>query len=52
MGSYSEYSFDIDYIAADQDWAMGDHPPGDSPYLWGPDVPHDFITNYELGAAP
>lgn len=51
-GSYSEYSFDIDYIAADQDWVMGDHPPGDSLFLWGPDVPDDFITNYELKAQP
>ncbi|MES2187788.1 MAG: VOC family protein [Pseudomonadota bacterium] len=50
-GSYSEYSYDIDYIAADQDWAMGDHPPGDSFYLWGPDAPEDFITNYELKEA-
>lgn len=49
-GSYSEYSFDIDYRSADQEWVMGDHPPGDSLFLWGPDVPEDFIINYELEA--
>ena len=47
-GSYSEYSYDIDYIGSDVQWAMGDHPPADSFYLWGPDAPEDFITNYEL----
>lgn len=51
-GSYSEYSFDIDYIAADCNWTMGDHPPGDSFYLWGPETPEDFITNYELSGQP
>ena len=46
-GSYAEYSSDIDYIAADQDWDDGDHPPEDSFYVWGPTPPADFVTNYE-----
>ncbi|MEY8097195.1 VOC family protein [Falsihalocynthiibacter sp. S25ZX9] len=46
-GSYSEYSADIDYIPVDHDWEAGDYPPEDSIYLWGPEIPKDFITNYE-----
>jgi catechol 2,3-dioxygenase-like lactoylglutathione lyase family enzyme len=46
-GSYSEYSSDIDYVGADQDWDAGDHPPEDSFYIWGPNPPPDFATNYE-----
>lgn len=46
-GSYAEYSFDIDYVPAGHDWPSGDYPPEDSLYVWGPDVPEDFVTNYE-----
>lgn len=46
-GSYCEYSSDIDYIPADCNWVSEDHPPEDSFYLWGPEPPKDFITNYE-----
>jgi catechol 2,3-dioxygenase-like lactoylglutathione lyase family enzyme len=46
-GSFSEYSADIDYIPATCDWAAGDHPPDDSFYAWGPNVPEDFVHNYE-----
>lgn len=46
-GSYSEYSADIDYIPVDHDWAAGDYPPEDSIYLWGPQMPEDFVVNYE-----
>jgi hypothetical protein len=46
-GSYSEYSADIDYVPSDCDWAAGDHPPHDSLYVWGPNLPDDFIHNYE-----
>ncbi len=49
-GSYSEYSADIDYIPADCDWDAGDYPPEDSIYLWGPDIPKDFIVNHEATA--
>ena len=46
-GSYSEYSSDIDYIPVDCDWDAGDHPAEDSLYLWGPELPKDFVVNYE-----
>ena len=46
-GSYSEYSSDIDYIPVTCDWEAGDHPAEDSLYLWGPELPKDFVTNYE-----
>jgi catechol 2,3-dioxygenase len=46
-GSYSEYSADIDFVPADCDWAAGDFPPEDSFYAWGPNVPRDFVHNYE-----
>ena len=48
-GSYAEYSFDIDYIAAGQEWPAADHPVEDSFYVWGPAVPDDFVANTELG---
>jgi catechol 2,3-dioxygenase-like lactoylglutathione lyase family enzyme len=46
-GSFSEYSADIDYIPATCDWPAGDHAPDDSFYAWGPNVPEDFVHNYE-----
>ncbi len=46
-GSYCEYSSDIDYIPVTCDWDAGDHPGEDSLYVWGPDVPKDFVVNYE-----
>ena len=46
-GSYSEYSADIDYVPSDCDWPAGDHPAHDSLYVWGPNLPDDFIHNYE-----
>jgi len=49
-GSYAEYSFDIDYIPANYDWPSADYPPEDSLYVWGPDVPEDFVRNYEAVA--
>lgn len=49
-GSYCEYSFDIDFVAPDLDWPAADHPPQDSLYVWGPALPEDFITNYEVPA--
>ena len=47
-GSFSEYSADIDYVSAGKPWPAGDFPPEDSLYLWGPDVPEDFIFNTEV----
>ncbi len=49
-GSYAEYSSDIDYIPVDYDWEAGDHPGHDAFYVWGPNPPADFVTNYETAA--
>lgn len=46
-GSFAEYSFDIDHIPSTLDWPAADHPPEDSFYLWGPQVPENFVTNFE-----
>lgn len=46
-GSFAEYSFDIDYVAAGEVWPAADHPGEDALYVWGPAVPDDFIVNYE-----
>ena len=46
-GSYAEYSFDIDYIPKEMDWEASYPAPENSIYLWGPDLPADFVTNYE-----
>ncbi|WP_398493885.1 VOC family protein [Variovorax sp.] len=51
-GSYSEYSYDIDFVPGDFDWPAADHPPEDSFYAWGPRVPEDFVTNFEIEPAP
>lgn len=50
-GSYAEYSFDIDFIPAAAVWPAADYPPEDSLYVWGTDLPEDFITNHELNLA-
>lgn len=49
-GSFTEYSYDIDFIGLDTDWPAGDHPPEDSFYLWGPTAPEDFVRNCETEA--
>jgi catechol 2,3-dioxygenase-like lactoylglutathione lyase family enzyme len=46
-GSYCEYSCDMDFIPAVMEWDGQDHAPEDSFYLWGPNVPEDFIANLE-----
>jgi catechol 2,3-dioxygenase len=46
-GSFAEYSSDIDYIPSNQLWEAGRHNDEDSFYLWGPQPPEDFTTNYE-----
>jgi catechol 2,3-dioxygenase-like lactoylglutathione lyase family enzyme len=46
-GSFWEYSADIDYVGAGIEWPCGNHPPEDSLYLWGPDVPDYFFENTE-----
>ncbi len=50
-GSYAEYSFDIDFVAPGDVWPSADHPAEDSLYVWGPALPEDFVTNYELSQA-
>lgn len=47
-GSFSEYSFDIDYIPAEQEWVSTSPPPENGFYLWGPKPPEDFGRNHEL----
>ncbi|WP_213956145.1 MULTISPECIES: VOC family protein [unclassified Variovorax] len=49
-GSFCEYSATIDYIPAAVDWQGLDHPPEDSFYLWGPDVPPAMFAYSEAGA--
>lgn len=49
-GSFCEYSATIDFIPADIDWQGLDHPPEDSFYLWGPDVPPAMFAYSEAGA--
>jgi catechol 2,3-dioxygenase len=46
-GSFAEYSADIDYVPKGMQWRSADYPPEDAFYLWGPDPPSDFVTNYE-----
>lgn len=47
-GSFAEYSCDIDFIPEGHAWDGGEHPAEDSLYLWGPEVPDIFLTNYEV----
>ena len=47
-GSYAEYSCDIDFVPHDLEWPAADHPPHDSFYVWGPAVPEDFVTTFEV----
>ncbi|AVW91083.1 VOC family protein [Celeribacter baekdonensis] len=46
-GSWAEYSADIDYISLDKDWEAKNHPEEDGIYVWGPELPEDFVHNYE-----
>lgn len=46
-GSYAEYSFDIDFIPASVEWEAWSPPPENSLYIWGPEIPSDFVRNYE-----
>ena len=46
-GSFCEYSCDIDYVPSTMDWEGADHGPEDGFYLWGPNLPPDFVHNYE-----
>ena len=50
-GSYAEYSYDIDFVHAGDQWPSADHPGEDSLYVWGPALPDDFIINHERPAS-
>jgi catechol 2,3-dioxygenase-like lactoylglutathione lyase family enzyme len=43
-----EFFSDIDYIPAGYDWQPRDWPMEGALASWGPKVPDDFITNYEI----
>lgn len=47
-GSYAEYSFDIDHVPASDEWEVWTPSPENSLFMWGPNPPSDFVTNYEL----
>jgi len=50
--SISEYFCDMDYIAADSDWQAQTWLNSDAAAYWGPELPVDFLTNFEaLGSA-
>lgn len=44
-GSFAEYSYDIDYVPADLDWASLEASPENGLSLWGPPPPADFVAN-------
>ncbi len=46
-GSFSEFSYDIDFIDAKTDWPATDYPAEDSMNLWGAPLPDYFIENHE-----
>jgi catechol 2,3-dioxygenase-like lactoylglutathione lyase family enzyme len=45
--SLAEYFCDIDYIPADADWQPTNYAPQDALYVWGPQPPEAFGTNFE-----
>jgi catechol 2,3-dioxygenase-like lactoylglutathione lyase family enzyme len=47
-GSWFEYYSDMDYIDDYQLWKPTNYAMEDSLASWGPDVPSDFVHNYEL----
>jgi len=49
FGKWWEYNCHIDYIPAGVPWQGGDHDPENALYLWGPDLPSDFVENNEAG---
>lgn len=51
-GSWFEYYSDMDFIDDYALWAPTNYEMIDSLASWGPSVPHDFVHNYEVDAAP
>ena len=50
LTSRPDLRLDMDFVPGDFDWTSADHPPEDSFYAWGPKVPEDFVTNFEVEA--
>jgi len=50
-GSFTEYAFDIDFVAAQGNWPATDYPPENALYFWGPAVPESFALNTEAECA-
>lgn len=51
-GSWFEYYSDMDHIDDYALWIPTNYEMEDSLANWGPDVPHDFVHNYETDATP
>jgi catechol 2,3-dioxygenase len=47
-GSWSEYTYDLDYVPKGMRWQAQDYPVEDAVYVWAPAMPEDFIVNHEL----
>ena len=47
-GSYAEYYSDMDYIGDSDSWEPKNWALEDSLKTWGPNVPDDFVHNYEI----
>lgn len=50
-GSFAEYSAEMDFVPSGTLWPAANHPPEDSMYLWGPQLPADFVNNNEFVAS-
>lgn len=51
-GSWFEYYSDMDFIDDHALWSPTNYGMEDSLASWGPEVPHDFVHNYEADAEP
>lgn len=51
-GSWFEYYSDMDHIDDHSLWTPTNYAMEDSLASWGPEVPHDFVHNYEVEAQP
>lgn len=51
-GSWFEYYSDMDHIDDYALWTPTNYDMADSLASWGPEVPHDFVHNYEADAEP
>ena len=50
-GSWFEYYSDMDHIENHQHWTPTNYEIVDSLASWGPEVPHNFVHNYEADPA-